>query len=76
MQIGHDPRNDRSRSPEYALSKAEVRVSCTDGTSLVIGDNLQNYSDGTTGESSLSQLTPAAASAADQLGTIKKNVWF
>lgn len=60
----------------FELSKAEVRVSCTDGTSLVIGDNLQNYSDGTAGNSSLSQLTPATASAADQLGTIKKNVWF
>ncbi|WP_298453654.1 hypothetical protein [uncultured Marinobacter sp.] len=60
----------------FELSTAEVRVSCTDGTCLVIGDILQNYSDGTTGESSLSQLTTAAAHAADQLGTIKKNIWF
>lgn len=60
----------------FEQSTAEVRVSCTDGISLVIGDNLQNYRDGTTGHSSLSHLRPATASAADQLGTIKKNVWF
>lgn len=60
----------------FELSTAELKVSCTDGTSLVIGDTLQDYSDGTTGGSSLSQLEPGTASAADQLGTIKKNVWF
>ena len=60
----------------FELSTAEMKVTCTDGTSLVIGDHLQNYGDGTTGDSHLSQLTPSAASAADQLGKIKKNVWF
>jgi hypothetical protein len=60
----------------FELSNAEVRVSCTDGTSLVIGDNLRNYSDGTADDSAFSQFSPAAGSAVDQLGMIKKNVWF
>lgn len=60
----------------FKSSKAEVKVGCADGTELVIGDNLQNYSDGTTGGGSNSRVTPPPVSAADQLGDIKKNVWF
>ncbi|MBL1271936.1 MAG: hypothetical protein COB25_005760 [Oceanospirillales bacterium] len=60
----------------FELSNAEVRVSCKDGTRLVIGDNLQNYSDGTIDENSVAQLTPPTINVANQLDAIKKNAWF
>ncbi|MCZ4283553.1 hypothetical protein O4H29_01820 [Marinobacter salarius] len=57
-------------------AKVSLEVSCFDGSTATITEKLDHLDDDTDNSGSSIQRSPPMRSLVDQLGDIKKNIWF